>query len=198
MKITRYQLLRLIKEELSTHELEYQRSMEASPGEAGRHLDDLFAREAGYEDSTDQDVDQWIQAFGKEHETTDKINQMTRAEVGLPDTFSPSNNFEFISAMGNAKKAIASGNEEEFLKNYHMMRNLGPNIDSADRDEWKMRTGVASLIQHYEDITGQNSFFNLERSPVLKSLGLAEHGKIKITKRQLDDIISEALLDFNA
>ena len=91
---------------------------------------------------------------------------------------------EFNNYKGKAEKALDAGDQESFVSNYEMMLRYGTNFDSSNPDAWKSEPGVDKLIKAMDDLTPQGGFFDLSSSPILRSLGIAEH-LLKRTMKKL-------------
>ena len=174
MKLNRRNLRRMIKEELSAQD-KFTQSMDDDYDNRAQHLDDLLARQSGYEDHYAREEEDAIAYYTKAADDVDRLDQMTRDEVGMSGTYHPSESVKFLEYQLAAEKALDRGDRPEFEKNYTMMSMIGSNIDTSDSDAWKTMHGVDRLVREME---GQNSFFNIKRSPVLKSLGIVENKNI--------------------
>ena len=84
MNYSKKLIRRLILENLSARE-RYMQAMEKDSNRAGQHLDDLLAREQGYESGLDKSFQDIALKIAKENELEDRLNQMSRDEVGLSD-----------------------------------------------------------------------------------------------------------------
>jgi len=181
---------RLILENLSARE-RYMQAMERDRENAGRHLDDLLAREQGYESGLDKSFEEMVARIDRENELKDRLNQMAREEVGLSDDYIPSENIEFMHHKNAAEEALSKGDDEEFIKRYRMMVHHGRMFDKSNPDAWKTEPGVDRLIAAMNKLESQTSLFDLANSPVLRSLGIMENKEIKLSRRKLRLVLEQ-------
>ena len=144
---------------------------------ADDHYDDAIARSKGYKDAINMEVAEWSEEIEADEKKLKKMRSDARATAGIKDdNFNPDHYSKFNMHKQNAIKALEKGDESYFESQYQMMRRFGRMIDYTNPDGYESEPGVKELIQAREEIRagGLANFFNIKRSPTLKSLGIFE------------------------